>query len=295
LDEDTGNSAYLNLLVEQGWLGITSYMIVLVISLILAIQRYRRVTTEYKRYIVAGIFGLVFVLLQGLVHATLVATRAIPALLVPAGLALVSIQENPVESSPVDLSGSRVERSLFLKFGNIWVFAFCLVVSAFLLALLFWFRSSIVSTFDANLGAVYMARIELADFPAGEWDDGSQVDILAPAKKKFMRALQLNSENSTANYRLGLMALQEGDFKSAVTYLREANRKSPEHRGIRKALGYALTWMGENQQAVWLLSDIPEAMDELDAYTWWWDVHGQPDLAQRAKDMHAAISIVENQ
>ena len=72
------------------------------------------------------------------------------------------------------------------------------------------------------------------------------------------------------------------DFKSAVMYLEIAHNRAPLHRGIIKSLGYSYVWMGEMEKAQPLLSQIPEASEELDAYVWWWGTQGRNDLTENA-------------
>jgi hypothetical protein len=51
-----------------------------------------------------------------------------------------------------------------------------------------------MAAWHANLGAVEMARIELADFPSGQWEDGKGAALLAPAEGYFLQALAYNPE-----------------------------------------------------------------------------------------------------
>jgi tetratricopeptide (TPR) repeat protein len=127
-----------------------------------------------------------------------------------------------------------------------------------------------------------MARVELANYPANEWDDGRNITAYAPAEAHFRRALLLNDANRTAWHRLGLIALQRRDFETAVRSLRNANILDRNHRGIHKTLGYAYLWAGQIDEAISLLAYTPEAASELDVYTWWWGTKGRDDLSQLA-------------
>jgi O-antigen ligase len=282
LNEDTGNSAYLNLLVEQGWLGVLSYIALLLVSLGVAVGRYSRVKNEYKSFIIAGMLGLGFVLLQGSVHATLVATRAIPALLIPAGLALSGTEDSQLtfnsdgwNDSPPVLRSRQSGRTR--KFAS--VVALITVASA----LVFVFRSDLRSAWYADLGAVYMSRTELADFPSGGWDDRSRVSEIVPAETLFHEALKNNPADITAHHRLGLIAMMRRDFPAALAQLEIAHRLDPFHRGVRKTLGYTYVWDGRLEQGAHLLMDIPEAKQELSVYVWWWTTQSRPDLSARAR------------
>jgi hypothetical protein len=43
--------------------------------------------------------------------------------------------------------------------------------------------------------------------------------------------------------------------------------------------------LGDYKNAQLLLSAIPEAADELDAYVWWWGTQGRDDLSANAAQM----------
>ena len=291
LSEDTGNNAYLNILVEQGWLGALSYIILLGSSLILAVQRYDRTENEYRSFVIAGIFGILFVLFHGFVHAALVGTRAIPALLIPAGLALSGSEKNPdsaiVNKNYLELSGVH-------GLDRIRKVTFAVALAAATIAMLLAFRKPILSIWFSNLGAVRMAKIELSDFPSGKWDDGSNIAALSEARDLFRKALPCNPSNRTANHRLGLIALLGRDFPAAENYLERAHRLDLKHRGIRKALGYSYAWAGQPQRAIPLLVEIPEAKGEMRIFIRWWGTQKQVELSGRAARMlmflEAAVS-----
>jgi O-antigen ligase len=299
LNEDTGNSTYLNLLVEQGWLGVLSYIALFWVALGAALRRYSRLKNEDKSLVLAGILGLGFILLQGFVHATLVATRAIPALLIPAGLALSGLENSHVDHNSVDRGGSSTAVSQVRSLSRPWKVISALFLATIFAASLFAIRNSqfaigdsLLSTWYADLGAVHMSQTELADFPSGRWDDGSQVAALTSAEGLFQKALQLNPNNRTAHYRLGLIAMLRRDFPVALAHLEKAHHLDPAHRGIRKSLGYTYVWAGQLDLAKQVLAQISEAQQELDVYIWWWRAQSRPDLSAQAKE---AALILENQ
>jgi tetratricopeptide (TPR) repeat protein len=292
LNEDTGNNTYLNLLVEQGWLGVLSYIALLLVALGAALRRYSRLKDEYKSFVFAGILGLGFILLHGFVHATLVATRAIPALLIPSGLALSGLENRHIASNPVSSDNSWFVVPRVRSLSRSWKLTSVLFLATVFAASLFANRNSLLSTWYADLGTVYMSQVELAKFPSGAWDDDSQVTALAPAEGLLQKALQLNPDNRTAHHRLGLIALLERDFPTALADLEKAHQLDPAHRGIRKSLGYTYVWAGYPKQAARLLAGIPESEQELSVYIWWWTTQSRPDLSARAKE---AALILENQ
>lgn len=146
------------------------------------------------------------------------------------------------------------------------------------------------SAWFANVGAVQMARVDLAGFPTGQWAEADMIPALKTAEPALLSSLEADPSNRTANHRLGLISMLEQDFPAAVDYLNETHSKAPGHRGILKVLGYSLVWLGDEEQAQNLLSVIPEAEGELGVYIWWWQLQGRGDLAERASAMRARLN-----
>jgi O-antigen ligase len=146
----------------------------------------------------------------------------------------------------------------------------------------------------ANRGAVELAKVELAGFPESGWAGEAIIPRLSAADASLRTALQLDPANRTANHRLGLILLYHRDFLSAAGYLEAALAQAPSHRGIVKSLAYCYVWLGEMDRAQVLLTQIPEAAEELDVYTWWWTTQNRDDLSAKARlalaTLHSAPS-----
>lgn len=221
----------------------------------------------------AALAALLAAGLHGLVDDALYGEGGTPLLLALPGAAAALQAAAPAgELRPARAPGRKV--------ALLWA---ALAVAA-LAALLAW-RRPLQAAWCANLGALAMARAELAGWPSGEWRADPDVSALAPARRWFERSLALDPGNPVALYRLGLIALQGRDFTSARQSLEQAYRVDGGHRGLRKSLGYARAWSGQLQEAAALLATIPEAEDEMTVYAWWWRKQGRPDLARRAKEM----------
>lgn len=149
------------------------------------------------------------------------------------------------------------------------------------------------SIWYANLGAVRLAQVELQGFPNTGWAGSEIVPRLDAPEGPLRSALQLDPDNRTANHRLGLISMLRGDFESAAHYLEIAHEQSPGHRGILKSLGYCYVWLGEFEKSQQLLSEIPEANNELGVYVWWWDTHGRSDLSKNASDLRSQLKNVQ--
>ena len=150
-------------------------------------------------------------------------------------------------------------------------------------------RYWLAARWQANWGAVSMARIELAAWPTGRWDDGRYLAALAPAQQRLRQAVALDGANVTAHYRLGLMAMQARDFATAVTHLQTAYEQQPQHRGIAKSLGYSYVWTNNFEEGMAVLAPITEAGREMAVYAWWWREQGEEALAEQAAAMAATL------
>lgn len=135
----------------------------------------------------------------------------------------------------------------------------------------------------ANLGAVQLAKVELAGFPNNGWAGYDITARLNAADASLRSALRFDPANRTANQRLGIISMYRRNFDAAVKYLETARVQTPAHRGIIKLLAYSYIWKGDIEKAREFLSQIPEAREELDVYVWWWKAQGRSDLSENAK------------
>ena len=154
------------------------------------------------------------------------------------------------------------------------------------------FQRSLFAIWYADLGAVEMSRVELMNWQINKWNDNPDVAPLIKAENHFYITLINNPNQSTALHRLGLVAMQERDFIRAQYELERAYDIDPEHRGIRKALGYTYVWMGNLNDAAMMLIGVHEAESEMEIYSWWWGENNRRDLATQASEMVSILATV---
>jgi len=284
---------YLDVALEQGLLGLLALVVVILGSAWLLVKSiYLSPGTNNSHSIGTVVLAsLLVVILHGLVDDALYGNQATPQLFLLPGMAIAATRPdgglNRVHVPRLDLSKVLTPG---LENRTRWIGAALVFVTA-LIAPLIILREPITAAWLANLGAVEMARIELADFPSGRWDDGHNVNALAPTATVLKRALQLNPQNRTANHRLGMIAMVQRDFNTATFHLQQAYIADPDHRGVTKALGYCYTWAGKLNEAVRLLANIPEAEREMEVYVWWWRTQERGDLADQAAQMAALLEL----
>jgi tetratricopeptide (TPR) repeat protein len=268
------HNAYLNLLVEQGWLGLLGYLLTGLGAGWLAARGLAEAPSERRPLLAAGAAGLVVLAVQGLGDATLVASRALPFMLAPAAGIAASLPRD--DRSWAALGSRRLWASL----------GACLLALAAMGVLM---RRPLAAAWHANLGAVAYDRAALAGWPPNQWSERPQAAGLEAALPELQAALAQDPANLTAHYRLGLRSRMAQDFETAATHLQQALAADPGHRGVVKTLGYTYAWLGRFEEALPLLEQIPEARGELETYRWWWGTQARSDLARNADGMLRAM------
>jgi O-antigen ligase len=217
--------------------------------------------------------GLSIIILHGLVDDPLYNSNGLPLLFAFSSISAAVTRRQPFR---VDVFGYRLRASVILLSAVLILGVLSAIV----------FRNSLQSAWHGNSGALNMAHVELdSSWPTNRWQGDSKVPQLQGAESQFLMALEQNSSNVTALYRLGLIALAREEFDTAVGYLAAAQQIMPDHRGIRKALGYSALWNGDRLTAAAMLSTLPEAQYELGNYAGWWPQQGHPDLGVRAVEL----------
>jgi hypothetical protein len=278
---DNSHNLFLEVSIEQGILAFLAFVVILggCYKLLIFGRAEAGKSIEKDTFFTlrgALLAGVTILVLYGLVENALYASRDVWFLFVLPGLVIATTQTETRQVNPVP--GSRRRQAILV--GG--------VVVTLLVLVGFW--RPLLATWYADRGAVEMARTDLAHFPVGNWEDPAGMSALAPAESQFQKALRINPRDRTSLHRLGLIAMRQGDFLSAVNQLERAFALDPAARGVRKELGYSYAWTGQIDQAVNILKGIREARGEMDVYSRWWVEHGRPDLAENARRVWERLS-----
>ena len=267
---------FLDVAIEQGLLAGSISIILYVGTLLLVAKTLVNAPTNelrLMRWLV--LFALIVTIVHGIFYDYLYNGNGTVLLFYPLGMAMIGAvtQSDPTSRAfQLPKVGSQSHRVI--------IGMLIAVIVPLILNL-----NRIIPLWYANVGAVQMSRVELDDFPTGQWATSEVVPRLDTAYTTLNSALQYDSRNQTANYRLGLISMLQQDFRTAATNLETAYEEAPNHRGIIKSLGYCYVWLGDVDKARLLLKQIPEAQHEMSIYIWWWETQGRPDLSQNASTM----------
>jgi O-antigen ligase len=270
------HNLYLDLAVEQGLPALAAFLLILAGGVWLLLKG--KAAAELRWAILAS---TLVILAHGTVDDPLYGGRGTPFLLIlPALGAAIYLHPEALEDRPIVR-----QRNPRMQLWTPTVAALLVASMVCIASLAFIYWRPLLASGYANLGAVRMAQVELADFPSGRWQDGSKLPELARAEALLVRANQIDPGNVPASYRLGLIAMLRRDYVSARGYLENAYAHDPGQRGVRKALGYCYVWLGDFERGGKLLAYLPGARGELQAYATWWGEQGRPDLAEKARKM----------
>ena len=278
------HNLYLDLFLEQGLLGGIAILAVVLGGAWMLIRQAREAREDslITYFAEAVLVGILIMLLHGMVDDPLYGDTGTPLLLLlPALAIMLANTENPALTM-TDQSQGTGYSSIDSRLRRIVIPGIVLIVFFSVIAT---FQRSLFAIWYSNLGAVEMSRIELMNWPINKWNDNPDVAPLIKAENLFYTTLIYNPNQRTARHRLGLVAMQERDFIRAQYELERAYDIDPEHRGIRKALGYTNVWMGNLNDAAMMLIGVHEAESEMEIYSWWWRDRERQDLSAQATEM----------
>ena len=271
------HNLFLDVFIELGMIGGIGFLMMYLLSIWRLSQNIASANTlddKLLQWVVLGALILAFV--HGMVDDYLFQSSG--AIL---SVALLGVVPGPSRGTPIYQAAHHPSGKDIILLA---------VAGAAALALILIYQNAIRSVWFSNLGAVQMAKIELAGFPTNQWADAGIVEKLQDAETSFLASVEADPSNQTANHRLGLISMLRRDFVSGCNYLEAAHGQSPGHRGIVKSLGYCYVWLGDFKTARSFLMTIPEASDELDAYAGWWKKQGNSQLARNAVELASLLS-----
>jgi O-antigen ligase len=265
------HNIFLDASLQQGILGGLMLCWIILGSIVLLALRYVPDTHSLLRYAILS--SLLITVFHGLVDNIVLRTMFTMMLFVVPGMAIGLLASTNPEPERIWWGKLRTH-SLVLP---------SLIALGLILVGLIIFRRPLLSAWYTDLGAVEMAKVQLANFPTSTWDECQHTDLLSKAETHFNKALAYEPINPRSHYRLGLIAMLKCDFPTAVSHLEVAHRGDLYHRGMLKALGLSYIWNGQIEAALPLLSLIPESEKEVAIYPYWWRGLNRPDLAAYAE------------
>jgi hypothetical protein len=252
----------VDLLIEQGALGLLSATAAFAIALVAGMRGLRDVPRQ-ATLIEAGLASMIVILINGVVNNPLQGSNGSALggvlLLLPMAIVVAAARAPTRQVEP--------ERR------PLWVLMVLSVpVTVVLAATVAW--RPIAAAVYANLGAVEQTRVELGihdplDGDSPSLDDARRSGDLSLALDHFNTALWLDGANPTAGQRLAQIALSRGEYASALAHAQATWDAGHRDEITRLTLGDAYVAAGRVAEAAGVVRDIGRANRRFAGQGWY--------------------------
>ena len=261
------HNMYLDLLVEQGLLGLASYLGLVIAAVVYGLQHLRRASRGSAWIIEAGLASLAVILIHGHVDDVFYGSRALLLGFVPLGLILAAVRIEAPQRVRAKRPSARAAGVRQWGTGAV-------VGVAILIALLGIVWRPIMGMWHANLGALEQSRVELRAYDLAHPDNPTLDEVrqtadLSAAERQLARALEWDGDNVTARQRLGAIALSRGAYEQGLVHMEAAWDAGNRDDVTRLLLGDALVAAGQIEQAARTVRGLEWAESRLLTQAWY--------------------------
>jgi hypothetical protein len=292
------HNLYIQLAVEQGVPGLIGFVGLLSASL-WALQHtlsaaYTQGESEPNAYLMATtiVGSLLALIVNGMLDADIYSGQLVSLIFVPIatawGLFFATSTRSATQYS------AQYEGDGWRSRSRVWSGAIAFI--PFLLVAFMFVTPGGIAAAYANAGAVAQTKAELSIYEWPTWPMQDQVrrtnpELLTPAMRFYNAAISLNPYNVTAHWRLGQIALAQGDYAIAEQHLAQAYALAPEHRAVRQLLGEIYAVQGKVEQAIQLWQPLDVGQNQLQLRQWWYEMIGD---SNRAFNLQETVRIYEH-
>jgi hypothetical protein len=273
------DNTFLQVWAEQGALGVIG---LLWCAAVLMYWGWQAVVGENVPALVwAGLASCLVVAIHGFFDVVFYTARTAP--LIGLALGYASWVKRSTQKAPAN---RLLPRSIpYLKEG----------LMAFLVFGTLLFTRQLAYTWLVNLGTLSQSRIELSSYNPDAFDKATldmirQQNDLSPAQEYYRAALRLDGDNVTALQRLSSIALSQGEYERALTWMQSAWEAGYRDEITRLLYGDALVAAGDIQTAAEVLRNLSWAESRL-LFQAWYRYWSQGD-EQRAADAWRTVLLL---
>jgi tetratricopeptide (TPR) repeat protein len=273
------HNLFIQLAVEQGIPGLVAFA-GLLIAAGWALRLPLRDGEQGLRLSSAVALGaLVTLAINGLLDADIYDTHLAALLLTPIGVAW-GLYFAAIEAT-------EVRGGLAGGIGADWSGVIGLTPLVMLAGLLLWPQGQ--AALYANAGAVAQTKTELSVYEWPSWALQDQVrrgqaEQLRAAVHFYNTSLARDPENVTAHWRLGQLALADGEYTAAEEHLEMAYAADPSRRAVRQLLGEVYAVNGQVDQALAMWAPLNTNQDQLLLREWWYESIGDLERFRRLQE-----------
>lgn len=258
------HSFLVDLLVEQGLMGLVGYLLLVVACVTFGLRRLRLATKIMAWTIEVGLASLGVMLVHGLVDDVLYGSRGVLLLFVPFGIIVAASGVIDRESDAESWVGRGGRRR--------WAWVVALAVLFVVVGLIRW--RPMLGAWYADLGAVEQARVELNAYDPDHFDNPTLDQVrqrvdLEGAVALLDRAMQVDPANPTARQRMAAIELSRGQYEAAFGQMQAAWDAGHCDQVTRLLLGDALVATGRIEKAAEIVDGLTWAESRLLGQAWY--------------------------
>jgi hypothetical protein len=174
---DYSHNLLLDIVIEQGFLALFAFGFIYLSTQVLSVFGIRSLRDSSNApLILASLAGIIAIFVHGLVDNIIYYQWGSLLVFIIPGFMLSITQVKANQNNNEGRLPEQRTSTQARRFG--WrILGIAGTASVVVMLAIFGFahRQAIMSAWNANLGAVEMARVELAGFPSGQWEDGTKV------------------------------------------------------------------------------------------------------------------------
>ncbi|WP_232280032.1 O-antigen ligase family protein [Roseiflexus castenholzii] len=270
------HNLFLGVWLAQGIIGLIGFLWLLIASL----HRIAPTLHTQSPLTQGAAIGCVALLFHGLTDAPQYATSWATLILAFGLFGMTAATCRPTEALLLAVAPATKRHSICS-----WVVAIAGVIGLTLSA------PHLAAAGAGNIAAGFQARAMLAEGLTQE----ERAALMHESVVWVNHGLRIAPDSPLIQKRLGMLALDLGDYPRAISALERAQPLLADDQAVCKALGMAYVWTGDPDHGAEILAHLDyadEVREELGIWVYAWQERGRDDLAayaQRAAQAMAAI------
>lgn len=281
------HNLFLSVSLGQGLLGLITLIGILILFYTFVIRVERTGIDSEPRLMLfrAAWLGVTASLIHGFTDSAQFsdAVWTMPVVFALAGIAVSA-------GRPAMSSAKRADLPVWLRY-FMWATGGIIVGFVLMIGGSFW--RPLVGVWYANWGSVDQTRADLSP----SLNESAKELLTTQAVEKFEQALKIDPDQPTAHRRLGLIALEKQDYKTAIFHLERAYARDPKNQATLKPLGYAYLWTGQLDAAESMFRQMTFNLNftgEMEYWHWKWREEREDELSAYAGEMARRLSRSES-
>jgi hypothetical protein len=259
------HNVLVDLVIEQGLLGLVSYVSLLTIVVVAGLRHLINATDDEAWMLEAGLASLGVTVVNGLFDDALYGSQGVLLLFVPLGIVMAAVGIGRGRLPATSPSSKQGRRSQVARLGIALLGVAAIGLAAWRPILAAWY---------ANLGALDQSRIELRAYDPNHFDSLTLDQVrrsenLDNAISLLQTATRIDPTQPTARQRLAAIALSRGEYTVGLEHIQAAWNAGYRDAVTRMLLGDANIATGQPQEGAQVTKGLSRAVERFKFQAWY--------------------------